>query len=107
MPNSVDPDETARLEPSHLDLHSSNKYLRWSTGLKVLRVIDARSVGVGSNYVKIGSAPFCKAVYAKTKEICILIPFRVELCFYEKEFGSQKSCFPCKKWQKVYEMYTY
>ena len=33
MANSVDPDETARDEPSHLDLHCLHKYQFWSTNL--------------------------------------------------------------------------
>ena len=37
MANSVDPDETARDEPSHLDLHCLNRYLFWSVGLKGLK----------------------------------------------------------------------
>ena len=32
--NSVDPDETARYEPSHLDQHCLLRYLFWSAGLK-------------------------------------------------------------------------
>ena len=38
--NSVDPDETARHEPSHLDLHFFHKYLFWSTGPKGFRGND-------------------------------------------------------------------
>ena len=34
MINSVDPDETARYEPSHLDLHCLQRYLYWSAGLR-------------------------------------------------------------------------
>ena len=34
--NSVDPDETARYEPSHLDLHRLHRHLFWSAGLKGL-----------------------------------------------------------------------
>ena len=34
MANSVDPDETARDEPSHLDLHCLQRYLFWSVGAK-------------------------------------------------------------------------
>ena len=34
--NSVDPDETARYEPSHLDLHCLQGYLYWSVGRKRL-----------------------------------------------------------------------
>ena len=34
MANSVGPDETARYEPSHLDLHCLHMYLFWSAGLK-------------------------------------------------------------------------
>ena len=34
MANSVDPDETAHYEPSHLDLHCLHRYLFWSAGLK-------------------------------------------------------------------------
>ena len=37
MPNSVDPDETAHYEPSHLDLHCLQSYLYWSAGMKGLR----------------------------------------------------------------------
>ena len=34
MANSVNPDETAHYEPSHLDLHYLQRYLIWSAGLK-------------------------------------------------------------------------
>ena len=34
MVNSVDPDEMARYEPSHLDLHCLHRYWLWSAGLK-------------------------------------------------------------------------
>ena len=37
IPNSVDPDETARHEPSHLDLHCLQMYLFLSIGLKELK----------------------------------------------------------------------
>ena len=36
MENSIDPDETAHDEPSHLDLHCLHKYLFWSDRLKGL-----------------------------------------------------------------------
>ena len=36
MTNSVDPDETAHDEPSHLDLHGLQKYLYWSAGMEGL-----------------------------------------------------------------------
>ena len=36
MTNSVDPDEMAYYEPSHLDLHCLQKYRFWSVGLKGL-----------------------------------------------------------------------
>ena len=35
--NSVDPDETAHYEPSHLDLHCLQRYLYWSVEMKGLR----------------------------------------------------------------------
>ena len=34
MANSVDPDETARYEPSHLDLHCMHRYWFWSAVMK-------------------------------------------------------------------------
>ena len=34
--NSVDPDEMARFEPSHLDLHCLQKHLYWTAGMKKL-----------------------------------------------------------------------
>ena len=37
MANSVDPDETARYEPSHQDLHCLQRYLYWSSGMKELK----------------------------------------------------------------------
>ena len=37
MANSVDPDETARYEPSHQDLHCLQGHQIWSAGLKGLR----------------------------------------------------------------------
>ena len=36
MANSVDPDETAHNEPSHLELHCFQENLSWSRGLKEL-----------------------------------------------------------------------
>ena len=39
MANSVDPDETARYELSHLDLHCLQNYLYWSVVMKGLRDI--------------------------------------------------------------------
>ena len=36
MANSVDPDEMAHLEPSHLDLHCLLRYLFWAERLKAL-----------------------------------------------------------------------
>ena len=39
MANSVDPDETARYEPSHQDLHCLHKYLFRSAGLEGLNNI--------------------------------------------------------------------
>ena len=36
MANSVDPDETASYEPSHLDLHCLQTHLYWSAGTKAL-----------------------------------------------------------------------
>ena len=32
--NSVNPDETAQYEPSHLDLSCLGRYLYWTAGLK-------------------------------------------------------------------------
>ena len=42
MTNSVDPDETARYEPSHLDLHGLQRYLDE-------RVNENRNIFRGSN----------------------------------------------------------
>ena len=36
MANSVDPDEMAHYEPSHLDLHCLQRQLIWSAGLEGL-----------------------------------------------------------------------
>ena len=38
MANSVDSDERAHHEPSHLFVHCLQKYLSWSTGLKGLNI---------------------------------------------------------------------
>ena len=40
MANSVESDERAYYEPSHLGLHCLQKYMSWSTELKVFRVLD-------------------------------------------------------------------
>ena len=40
MANSVDPDETARYEPSHLDLRCLQRYLVWCAGFKGFRELD-------------------------------------------------------------------
>ena len=37
LTNSVDPDETARDEPSHLDLHCLQSSLNWSSEMKGLQ----------------------------------------------------------------------
>ena len=37
MANSVDPDEMARHEPSHLELHCLHRHPFWSTELKELK----------------------------------------------------------------------
>ena len=39
MANSIDPDETAHYEPSHLDLHCLQRYWFWPAGLKELILI--------------------------------------------------------------------
>ena len=36
MANSVDPDDTARCEPSHLDIRCLQIYLFWFAGIKGL-----------------------------------------------------------------------
>ena len=38
MANSVESDEMAHNEPSHLDLHCLPKYLLWSAGMKGLNI---------------------------------------------------------------------
>ena len=43
MANSVDSDETARTEPSHLDLHCLHSYSFWSAGLKRLIALGIRT----------------------------------------------------------------
>ena len=40
MTNSVDPDETDRYEPSHLDLHCLQGYLFWSADITELVVCN-------------------------------------------------------------------
>ena len=40
LTNSVDPDETARKEPSHLDLHGLQRCPCWSAGLKGIRTAN-------------------------------------------------------------------
>ena len=39
MANSVDLDEMAHYEPSHLDLHRLHMYLLWFAGLKELTIV--------------------------------------------------------------------
>ena len=39
MANSVDPDETARYKPSHLDLHCLYRHLHWSAVLKGISTV--------------------------------------------------------------------
>ena len=40
MANSVDPDEMACYEPSHLDLHCLQRYLYWSVWMKQLNPLS-------------------------------------------------------------------
>ena len=37
MANSIDPDETARYEPSHMDLYCLQRSTYWSAGTKELK----------------------------------------------------------------------
>ena len=46
--SSVDPDEMAHEEPSHMDLHCLHRYLCCSTGLKGLRNNDQALYSIGS-----------------------------------------------------------
>ena len=63
MANRVDPDETARDEPSHLDPHCLQNYLFWSTRLKglngsnvVTKAYTARfDARLGQMYQKVNS----------------------------------------------------
>ena len=57
MTNSVDPDETARYEPSHLDLHYLQRYLVWFAGLKGL---NKRSI---QNFFPLRLAPILEAIW--------------------------------------------
>ena len=41
MANSVDPDEMAHYEPSHLELHCLQRYLLWSARLKGFKTSSA------------------------------------------------------------------
>ena len=43
MTTSVDPDDTARYEPSHLDLHCLQRCVYWSAGMKGLISSDIKS----------------------------------------------------------------
>ena len=44
MANSVDPDETALYEPSHLDLLCLHRYLVWSSGLTGLKAFYIKEI---------------------------------------------------------------
>ena len=46
MVNSVDPDETACYEMSHLDLHCSHRYWFWSARLKGFKPFHTVTVSV-------------------------------------------------------------
>ena len=68
MANSVDPDETARYEPSHLDLHFLHRYLFRSVGLKeVCTVCSGSYVRIRRvNLVRVRArAHVCVCVYAR------------------------------------------
>ena len=49
MTNSVDPDETAHYEPSHLDLHCLHSYLFWSKGIKGLILYTVFTLIIGTD----------------------------------------------------------
>ena len=55
MANSVDSDETARYEPSHLEVHCLHRYLYQSAGLKRLRtspVIKDETILLGDLFIQ-------------------------------------------------------
>ena len=55
MANSVDPDEMAHYEPSHLDLHCLHRYV-WSVKLKGLKDTDHITVYVSEHKTNGGVA---------------------------------------------------
>ena len=62
MANSVDPDEMAHYELSHLDLDCLHRYLYWSTGLKTVLVNRVEKVSSGP--ADLGYAFFANSVHA-------------------------------------------
>ena len=48
LANSVDPDETARYEPSHLDLQCLHEYWLWSAGVNGSSFQEVHSRGLNT-----------------------------------------------------------
>ena len=69
MAHSVDPDEMAHYEPSHLDLHYLHRKLFWSAGLKEL----SPSVGI---------SPVCGTTVLPTGNSHWKQVFLLRTCFF-------------------------
>ena len=52
MANRVDPDETARYEPSHLNLHCLPKHLCWYTGLTLPKQEESRKESIRKKSIR-------------------------------------------------------
>ena len=94
MANNVDPDEKARYEPSHLDLHNLHRNLYWSVALKELSpIIDIsahnRYFCCAFRYGSSFAVLFCFIV-CRLLQLCRFI---LSLCLTLSVGGSGKVCF--------------
>ena len=78
MANSVDPDEMAHYEPSHLDLHCLQRYMYWSAGIR-------------------GLWHHSKTVASKSKIFLCLQPWKSQICILLSVHYSVCHTSPCVK----------
>ena len=82
MANCVDPDETARYEPSHLDLHCLKRYLFLSVRLEGLTSVAAKLNTFLENEIFLKQRTNQKAKISDSVTLGLLfLRFNVFMCF--------------------------
>ena len=88
MANSVDPDETARYEPSHLDLRCLRRDLCWSIALKGFRKRDTAIFLQGREVIYTQGSKFFPFTFQKRSKTILTKLLPVKVSVYHKGSGN-------------------